>query len=120
MATRSYTIHDVPETISCKKAMDTYVDEFLPGRERVCRLLATVEESIRKGLSKGISRQKLLNFVNNSDELRGQKPISLYEFRRYCLEQFPQSKSNKNGKLARRNDDFEQAVSERIERRGRV
>ena len=97
-----------------------FVEGFVSARERVCRILASVEEVIRQGLSKGISRQKLLKLLNESDELKDKPKISPSQFARYCRAQFSESNGNKNGKDNRRSDGFGETVSERIERRGKV
>jgi hypothetical protein len=117
---KSYTNHDIPKKISGEEELRLLVEEYVSSWERVCRILATVEELIRQGLEKGISRQKLLKLVNDSDELKGGPRISPSQFARYCRERLSDSKSNKNGKGIRRSSDFAETINERIEQRGKI
>ena len=126
MSYRTYTDKDVPERISCAGALKALVEEFVSPRERVRRILAGVEELIREGLSKGISRQRLLKLINGSDEMKERTKISPSQFARYCREHFPgmnatgKAVRNDNAIGVRRNEGFGEAISERIERRGKV
>jgi hypothetical protein len=126
MSYRTYTDKDVPERISCEDALRVLVEEFVSPRERVRRILAGVEELIREGLSKGISRQRLLKLINGSEEMKDRTKISPSQFARYCREHFPGKNAtgkavrNDNAIGVRRNDGFGEEISERIERRGKV
>ena len=126
MSYRTYTDKDVPERISCEDALRVLVEEFVSPRERVRRILAGVEELIREGLSKGISRQRLLKLINGSDEMKERTKISPSQFARYCREHFPgmnatgKAVRNDNAIGVRRKEGFGEAISERIERRGKV
>jgi hypothetical protein len=126
MSYRTYTDRDVPERISCEDALKVLVEEFVSPRERVRRILAGVKDLIREGLSKGISRQRLLKLINGSEEMKDKTKISPSQFARYCRENFPGMNAtgkpvrNDNAVGVRRNDGFGEEISERIERKGKV
>jgi hypothetical protein len=116
MAYRTYTDKDIPAQISCEGSLRELVEEFVSPRERVRRILAGVRELIGEGLSKGVSRQRLLKLINESEEMKERPKISPSQFARYCREQF--GGASKNGKAAKRDGGFGAAINEQIERRG--
>jgi hypothetical protein len=115
---RSYTVEDAPEAKSCQEALSLYVEEFVSARGRIKRILQGVRDTIKKGLEKGVSRRKLLDLINSSDELQQQRKITLSEFSRYCRDEFPELglERNRNG-AHRKNTVFGQAVEEKLERK---
>ena len=115
MAYRTYTDKDIPARISCEGALRELVEEFVSPRERVRRILAGVRELVGEGLKKGVSRQRLLRLINESEEMKDRTKISPSQFARYCREEF--AAGNKNGKAVKRDGGFGAAVSEQIERR---
>ena len=126
MSYRTYTDKDVPERISCQDDLKVLVEEFVSPRERVRRILAGVQDLIEEGLQKGISRQRLLKLINGSEEMKDKTKISASQFARYCREHFPgmnatgKAVRNDNAIGVRRKEGFGEAISERIERRGKV
>jgi len=123
MGYQTYTSEDAPEAASCKEPLTMLVEEFVSARERVRRILKGVRDVIKKGLEKGVSRQKLLDAINASDEIKEKRKISESQFARYCREEFPElmgcrSSGNKNGTVPRRNENFAGTIDERIKRRG--
>ena len=125
MGYQTYTNNDAPEAESCKEPLTVLVEEFVSARERVRRILKGVRDVIKKGLEKGVSRQKLLNAINASDEIKEKRKISQSQFARYCSEEFPElmvsrSSGSKNGAIPRRNEDLGGTIEEKIKRRGQI
>ena len=116
MAYRTYTDKDIPAQISCEGTLRELVEEFVSPRERVRRILAGVRELVGEGLKKGISRQRLLRLINESEEMKDRTKISPSQFARYCREQF--GCVSKNGKVVKKDGGFGAAINEQIERRG--
>jgi hypothetical protein len=125
MGYQTYTNNDAPEAASCKEPLTTLVEEFVSARERVRRILKGVRDVIKKGLEKGVSRQKLLNAINASDEIKEKRKISESQFARYCREEFPElmvsrSSGSKNDTIPRRNENLGGTIEEKIKRRAQI
>jgi hypothetical protein len=125
MGYQTYTNNDAPEAASCKEPLTTLVEEFVSARERVRRILKGVRDVIKKGLEKGVSRQKLLNAINASDEIKEKRKISESQFARYCREEFPElmvsrSSGSRNGTIPRRNESLGGTIEEKIKRRAQI
>lgn len=129
MGYRSYTSGEIKPVKSCQEPLKIFVEQYISARERVRIMLKPVRDLIGEGLKRGTPKAKLLNKINESDELKNDSKISEAQFRRYLLEEFPElmargssRRANSQKVAASMNaDEFRVGVTKTIEeRRNRV